>query len=118
MRQSLAQRIRAGQEPEIDLMRGWLKAWGQPEMQDMPGHDTSSMGGMMIPEDMEKLSTLTGAAFNSLWLEMMVAHYEGAIEMANIAKDGGKSADVRKLLDSIVAAQTAEIAEMKALLRS
>lgn len=113
---ALAERIRAGQDPEIDLMRGWLKAWGQPEMQDMPGHDMSSMGGMMKPEDMDRLSATTGKAFDAMWLEMMIAHHEGAIEMANIAQGGGKSAEVRALLEAVIAAQTAEIAEMKALL--
>jgi len=113
---ALAERIRAGQDPEIDLMRGWLKAWGRPEMQDIPGHDMSSMGGMMKPEDMDRMSATTGKAFDTMWLEMMIAHHEGAIEMANIAQGGGKSADVRKLLEAIIAGQTAEIAEMKALL--
>jgi len=113
---ALAERIRAGQDPEIDLMRGWLKVWGRPEMQDMPGHDMSSMDGMMTPEDMEKLSTLTGAAFDTLWLELMIAHHEGAVKMADIAKAGGKNADVRTLLDAVITAQTAEITEMKGLL--
>ena len=114
----LATRIQGAQDPEIETMKGWLAAWGQPEMGEMAGHDMSSMEGMMSAEDMDRLGTLTGGEFDTAWLEMMIAHHEGAVTMAEDVKTGGKDPSVASLADQIIAGQTAEIAEMQALLGS
>ena len=114
----LAERIQGAQDPEIATMKGWLTAWGQSEMADMAGHDMSSMDGMMSAEDMDKLTTLTGSEFDRAWLEMMIAHHQGAVKMAQDVKANGKDADVAALADQIIAGQTAEITEMQALLGS
>ena len=80
---ALAGRIEAAQDPEIELMTGWLEAWGQPvQMDTSDGHDMSEMTGMMSAEDMDALATKTGTEFDDMWLTMMVEHHEGAIEMA------------------------------------
>jgi len=114
---SLAARIEAAQDPEIDAMTGWLEAWGAPlQMDSSDGHDMSEMTGMMSVEDMEALNTTTGAEFDDMWLTMMIEHHEGAIEMATAIDDEGASPDVRTLSAAIVAAQQAEIDEMRELL--
>ena len=110
----LATRIKAGQDPEITLMSGWLTAWGQPLTMD--GHDMSSMEGMMSAEEMNALGALTGAEFDKMWLTMMSRHHEGAIAMALTVKANGSNSDVLALADQVVAAQQAEIDEMSALL--
>lgn len=115
---ALAKQIQGAQDPEIETMKGWLTTWGQPEMADMPGHDMSSMKGMMSADDMDRLATLTGTEFDKAWLEMMIAHHEGALTMAQDVKAGGKDVDVAALADEVIAGQTAEIAEMKGLLGS
>lgn len=116
--QALATQIQGAQDPEIELMTGWLQAWGQP--MDMPGTDdmagTEGMDGMMSADDMAGLATLTGAEFDTAWAEMMIAHHEGAITQARTVKAAGSNADVLVLADEIIAAQQAEIDEMKALL--
>ena len=116
--QALATQIQGAQDPEIELMTGWLQAWGQP--MDMPGTDdmagTEEMDGMMSADDMAGLATLTGAEFDTAWAEMMIAHHEGAITQARTVKAAGSNADVLVLADEIIAAQQAEIDEMKALL--
>lgn len=114
----LASRIQGGQDPEIELMNGWLEAWGQPTMEELPDHDMSSMEGMMSAEDMDRLATLTGSEFDQAWLEMMIAHHEGAVKMAEDVKAEGKDPAVAELADAVIAAQTTEIAEMRALLGS
>ena len=113
---ALATRIKDAQDPEIELMRGWLAAWGKPEMADMAGHDMSSMDGMMSAEDMDSLGQLTGAEFDAAWLTMMIEHHKGAIEMADAVKANGTNPDVASLADQIIAAQNAEIDEMTTLL--
>lgn len=114
----LATDIQGAQDPEIKLMKGWLATWGQPEMGDMAGHDMSSMEGMMSADDMDKLGTLTGADFDTLWLQMMIKHHEGAVKMAENVKANGKSSEVATLADQVIAAQTAEIDAMNVLLTS
>lgn len=112
----IATRIQGAQDPEIELMKGWLASWGQPEMGDTADHDMSSMTGMMSAEDMDMLASLTGSEFDTMWMQMMIEHHEGAIAMAEEVKTAGQNTDVALLADQIIAAQTAEIAEMKGLL--
>lgn len=115
----LATRIKAGQDPEIVLMTGWLTAWGQPMQMDTGGvHDMSSMEGMMSAEEMDSLGMMNGVDFDSMWLTMMIRHHEGAIAMAQEVKANGSNPDVLALADQVIAAQQAEIAEMQALLVS
>jgi uncharacterized protein (DUF305 family) len=114
---ALATEIKGAQDPEIELMTRWLTSWGQPLTMDMSdGHDMSAMVGMMSADEMKALGAATGAEFDTLWLEMMIAHHEGAISMATDVKAESSNADVLALADAITAAQQAEIAEMKALL--
>ena len=115
----LATRIKGAQDPEVDQMTGWLTAAGQPTVMDSSdGHDMSSMDGMMSAEQMDTMATLSGAEFEQMWLEMMIAHHEGAISQATAVSASGANADVLALADQIIAAQQAEIAEMQALLAS
>ncbi len=113
----LATRIQAAQEPEIELMTAWLTAAGESVSMDMSeGHDMSSMEGMMSAEDMDALAASTGTVFDQMWLEMMIAHHEGAISQSETVKANGSNPDVLALADQIITAQQAEITEMRALL--
>jgi uncharacterized protein (DUF305 family) len=113
----LATRIQAAQDPEVELMTAWLVAAGEPLTMDMSdGHDMSSMDGMMSADDMDALAAATGTEFDRMWLEMMIAHHEGAISQSETVKATGSNADVRALADEIIVAQQAEITEMRALL--
>jgi len=113
----LAGRIRDAQGAEIAQMTSWLDAWGQPMTMDTSGgHEMDSMDGMMSADDMDRLGTLTGPDFDTAWLEMMIEHHEGAITQSETAKAEGTNPDVEVLADQIIAAQTAEIEAMQALL--
>ena len=113
----LATRIQAAQEPEIDLMTGWLTAAGESTVMDMSSDEMMAMEGMMSVEDMDGLASSTGAEFETMWLEMMIAHHEGAISQSETVKADGSNSDVLALADQIIAAQQAEITEMQALLQ-
>lgn len=113
---ALAERIQAAQQPEIDLMNSWLAEWGvDSDMGDMPGMDHGN-GGMMSDDDMAALEAASGDDASVLFLEQMVEHHEGAIEMAEQELDNGQNADAVELAEQIIDAQTAEIAEMQDLL--
>ena len=113
----LATRIKGAQDPEIQLMTGWLTMWGQPMQANMgTGHDMSTMDGMMSAAEMDTLGTMTAADFDKMWMEMMIRHHQGAIAMAQTVKAAGSNPDVLALADQVIAAQQAEITEMQALL--
>lgn len=113
---AIAERIKEAQQPEIDLMNSWLEAWGlDMGMGDMEGMDHGS-GGMMSDEDMAALEAASGADASSLFLEQMIMHHTGAIDMAQQELDNGENVDALKLAQNISDSQTAEIAEMEQLL--
>ena len=109
---ALAEQIKAAQGPEIELMESWLDDWGTP-MGDMDGMDH---GGMMSDTDMQALQDATGVEASRLFLEQMIVHHEGAIEMAQTEVERGQNADVIALAENIVASQTTEITTMEDIL--
>jgi len=74
------------------------------------------MSGMLSDEELAELSTAKGSAFDRLFLEGMIAHHEGAIEMISMIKNSTNS-EVKKLYADILTNQSAEIKTMKALLK-
>ncbi|SEP53551.1 DUF305 domain-containing protein [Amycolatopsis saalfeldensis] len=127
----LANRIEKAQDPEIQQMQGWLSTWGvssasaMPSMSDhnMPGMGSpsmpmpgGSMPGMMSDADMAKLDQMKGAEFDQMWLDMMIKHHQGAVDMAKTELAKGSDADAKALAQKIIDAQQAEITEMQGLL--
>lgn len=121
----LAAQIEKAQGPEIAQMSGWLQAWGAPltmpsstSSDGMAGMDMggASADGMMSTKDMDALAMARGAEFDRMWLQMMIAHHQGAITMANQVLATTKNAEVTQLAKAIVTGQTAEIDTMKKLL--
>jgi uncharacterized protein (DUF305 family) len=127
--QQLAERIAAAQGPEIETMSAWLQAWGEqvPEGMSMDGMDgmgrMADMGGMPGMEmDMDaamaELELATGAEFDRMFLEMMIEHHQGAVEMSQTEQAEGENPQALELAATIEADQTAEIQEMQQLLQT
>jgi uncharacterized protein (DUF305 family) len=74
-----------------------------------------SMDGMLSDAEMERLSSASGAEFDELFLLGMIAHHEGAIEMAQMVVDS-KNLEARELGAAVIKVQTLEIAELQVLL--
>ncbi|MFT4215312.1 MAG: DUF305 domain-containing protein [Microbacterium sp.] len=108
----LAQRIKDAQAPEIELMESWLVAWDSA-MADM---SHGGMDGMLSDEDMAALEEADGATASRLFLEGMIEHHEGAIDMAEDVLEEGLNPEVLALAQEIIDTQQAEITEMQALL--
>ncbi|KRB36165.1 DUF305 domain-containing protein [Microbacterium sp. Root180] len=109
---ALAERIKAAQQPEIELMEEWLDDW-EAEM-PMDGMDHGD--GMMSQDDMAALEDAAGDEASALFLEQMIEHHEGAIIMAEGEVEAGQDPDAVALAEKIIEDQTAEIEEMKQLL--
>ena len=109
---TLAEQIKAAQDPEIQTMQGWLKEWGAPTTATM---DHGS-GGMMSEQDMAALKAAKGPEFNRMWLHMMIEHHQGAVTQAQDVLSTTADTRVRQLAQSIVDGQQKEIATMKGML--
>lgn len=120
----LAEDVEAAQGPEIETMTGWLQAWeqevpsGSMDHGDMGHGSSDAMPGMMSAEEMADLEQAEGAAFDRMFLEMMVEHHSGALEMARTQQAEGENPDALALAEKIEADQEAEIAEMQRLLEA
>ncbi|MEU5145599.1 DUF305 domain-containing protein [Streptomyces yangpuensis] len=120
---ALAEKIKKAQAPEIETMTGWLKAWGEKvptgvSMDGMGHGDDSGMPGMMDDQDMDRLGKARGNAFDTMFLTMMIDHHEGAIAMANTEKQQGVYGPAKALADDIITSQTAEITQMRSMLKT
>jgi len=113
---ALAEKIAAEQKPEISTMKAMLLQWDVKLESHESGHAGMAMAGMVDDATMVKLDNLRGADFDTLWLQSMISHHQGAIEMAKTEIADGKSADLISLAQNIVAAQQAEIDQMKQIL--
>jgi uncharacterized protein (DUF305 family) len=114
----LANAIHGAQAPEIAMMTKWLKSWGQSTENAAHGHDPAApSAGMMTDEDMAKLNTKKGKAFDKLFLEQMIFHHQGAVNQSNKQIKNGKYPPAIKLAKAIIKAQTKEIALMKQVLK-
>ncbi|TQM09946.1 DUF305 domain-containing protein [Pseudonocardia kunmingensis] len=126
---ALAEQIRSAQDPEIETMTGFLETWGAevPAEGGMTGMDhsgmdhsgtgeMSGMSGMMTPEQMDQLRSATGADFDTMFLEMMIVHHQGAVTDAERELAEGVNPQAKELAAQIIDAQTAEIVQMSQLL--
>lgn len=114
---SLAATIKGDQDPEIAKMSGWLTGWGMP----LPSASMGSMGrmsmpGMMSDADMTRLGKASGAAFDRLWVQMMITHHQGALSMAKTELTSGQNAAAKALARSIMTSQSAQITQLTKLL--
>jgi uncharacterized protein (DUF305 family) len=123
----LAVRIQAEQQPEIDQLSGFLRAWNAPVPStngpmggmgqgDMMGQMHGAMPGMMSGGQMQQFGQASGGAFDRMFLQMMISHHQGAITMAKTELSDGQNPGARQLAQRIIDAQQREITEMQNLL--
>jgi len=108
-----ARKVVEDQSREIELMKGWRRQWypGKPQVPTimvMPGMRTS-MKGM----ESDHMKALKGAEYDRMYVDMMIPHHEGAVEMAREALAKSQRPEVKKLAQEIIDAQQQEIDMMK-----
>ena len=81
----LAGRIDVSQEDEISFMQGWLEERNIEVHAHMSMHHMKMMG-MASDQDIAKLSNSKGMEFDELFLRLMIAHHEGALDMVKELK--------------------------------
>jgi uncharacterized protein (DUF305 family) len=120
----LAARIRSAQGPEILMMAAWLEqrdmavptAAEDPSEWDHSQHGHNGMVGMLTEAQMQDLTRARGAAFDRLFLDGMIQHHEGAIDMADDVAVDGIDIMVAEIAADVALTQTAEISRMQDML--
>ncbi|MEQ7873260.1 DUF305 domain-containing protein [Sphingomonas sp. ASV193] len=126
---AVAARIAASQKDEMKFMREWLAARGQsaaadapmaamPGMPDMMMMGAMSMKGMATPAQMAALAAAKGVDFDRMFLKLMSAHHEGAVQMVeDLLHQQGAAYDpvLFQFTSDVSNEQTAEIKRMAEL---
>ncbi|RRO18353.1 DUF305 domain-containing protein [Saccharopolyspora rhizosphaerae] len=111
---ALSDRISGAQAPEIGMMQGWLDTRGVGHG-GQGGHHHGVMPGMATPEQLAQLAAARGADYDRLFLQLMIAHHEGAVTMATQLLTTGRDEQVHEMAQDVLATQQDEIATMRAL---
>lgn len=112
----LADRIKVGQEEEIDTMVDWAEQWDQHDL--MEQHSQHIANGMITPEQLDQLKTLEGEEADTLFLQLMHSHHAGAVAMPQDQIDNGGYQPLVDLAQQMIDVQTAEMREMEQLLEA
>ncbi|MGK8522198.1 DUF305 domain-containing protein [Nocardia asteroides] len=113
---ALAAKVEQAQAPEMQQITTLLQSFGKQAPSATEGHGDHGMPGMMSAEQMAALRSASGPDFDRQWLTMMIEHHAGAITMAEDELADGANADAKALASTIIAAQQAEIEQMRAML--
>ena len=108
----LSRQIKSLQSSEISQLSYWLKATNSSMTMD---HDMK-MSGMLTVKELSSLKRLTGTQFDRTFLQLMIKHHQGALEMLDLISDS-KNAEAKALAKAINSAQSKEITSMKLLLK-
>ncbi|TDC25048.1 DUF305 domain-containing protein [Streptomyces sp. 8K308] len=115
----LADRITAAQNGEIAAMEAWLTrnagAAADEDREGHGGHGAGAMPGMATAEQLEALEAAEGADFDALFLDLMIAHHQGAVTMATDALTQGNDGLAQQLANDVMAEQSVEIDRMEAM---
>ncbi|WNB86767.1 DUF305 domain-containing protein [Cellulomonas sp. ATA003] len=124
------------QQNQAGQMTGWLEVWdlpqsgaGEPMAWAGDDHDHgggsgdpdaptgyAAMAGWVSSEDLARLRDAEGVEAERIYLELMIPHHRGGVEMAELALDRVDVRYVRDLADAIVRSQDAEIQVLETML--
>lgn len=127
----ITEAIQTANPPEIEQMVDWLNSWGEPIPATMRDHvnaghhgtgkppsDGADIPGMVTAEQLRALKKARGQAFETLWLQTMVEHHQGAIDLATTERADGVYGPAGELAETLQKSQQAQIDQMLALLPS
>ena len=114
----LAERIAVSQDGEIDQMERWLTERGEEIPASHEDHEL--MPGMLTDAQFRQLDEATGTAFDRLFLQRMIAHHQGALQMVDelYGARGGLEPAADRFAREAAADQSIEIRRMEELLGS
>lgn len=93
-------------------MEGWLNSHGR-ERESGGHHGHEAMPGMATEAQLKTLRAAHGAAFDELFLKLMITHHTGAVTMATDVLSEGNNVQIEEMANDVIAQQTAEIGRMR-----
>ena len=117
--------IETGQTSQVGQMLGWLESWDQTPQTDIVqmswmGHPVEPgqlMPGMASTAELTRLKSLSGKALDVYFLQLMIRHHKGGLEMAQYGAAHASEPYVRDLAGKIITAQQNEVVTMEQMLR-
>ncbi|HEY9738445.1 MAG TPA: DUF305 domain-containing protein [Trichocoleus sp.] len=117
--QNLAEDIISAQDQEISQMQQWRQAWypdvaAEPVMYDSSKGEMAPMSAEM--ESAMKMNVDLGAPddeFDLRFIQAMIPHHEGALDMAQEALEKSDRTEIRQLAEAILTSQQQEIDQMQ-----
>ncbi len=88
----------------------------QPTVHDDINMDHSMSMADSMASMTASLAGKTGDAFDQTFIEEMIVHHQGAVDMAKFALMHAKHQEIKTLASAIIAAQTSEITQMQSWL--
>jgi uncharacterized protein (DUF305 family) len=121
---TVAAQIQATQEPHINTLNQWLEAWGRPfgsddgsqAAEEEGGANHHSGNGLMSLGQMDSLDIANAATAQTLFLEGMIKHHQGAVTMADAQIKDGQHPDAVRFAQNIVTGHKREITTLQDLL--
>lgn len=97
-------------QSELDLLHDWAGQWNVESATDIPGWIDATQ--------LTELAALSGTDYDRRWLELMIEHHEGAIEIAQRQIGEGSHRASIEMAESVREVQERDIADMQSLLVS
>jgi uncharacterized protein (DUF305 family) len=120
-----ARYLNDAQQAEIDQMKGLLKLAADrgATIPETHLHSDPPMAGMLSKAQMAAIAAARGAQFERLWLEGMILHHQGAVDMALAQQEAqfrnrNQPWGIDTMVDDMLSAQRGEIAKMQDWLKS
>ncbi|MCQ4121350.1 DUF305 domain-containing protein [Rhodococcus tibetensis] len=121
---ALCAQITSSQNQEIGVLSGWLMLLDQPQTSSHPmawmgtdhGHAGAHMPGMASWTEMDELRRRSGLAAETSFLQLMIRHHRGGLDMASYAAQHATTRAVAQLATSMIKEQSEEIGVMEPLL--
>ncbi|MBY5161399.1 DUF305 domain-containing protein [Salsipaludibacter albus] len=118
-----AERISVEQDVEIGMMQNW-QTWNGLDVTDAESAYEMMLGmpmmmeqmGMASPEELDQLSASSGADFDRMYLELMITHHEGAIDMLVEVITDGSDDVLSGWATEMLTTQTWQVEEMRIML--
>jgi uncharacterized protein (DUF305 family) len=109
-----AQKIIDDQRKENGRMKQWREQWfaGKPAAKNMEMPGMADSMKMMSGGEMKMMEAANGKDFDLMFLDMMIAHHQGAVVMAKDAPAKAEHAEIKTLAAEIIKAQEEEIKKM------
>ncbi|MEH1130589.1 DUF305 domain-containing protein [Micromonospora sp. CPCC 206061] len=113
----LAADMKAADTTVVSTITTMLTGWGKPTaMEGEMAH--GSMPGMTSEKDVDMLKSMSGTEFDRMFIQVMIAHHNGSMQMTMEQQSNGASPEAKALAGQMHQTQTEQVARLQEILDS